>query len=98
MAEIILKTNLPEKATGILFDALEKESQRIQYSLSLAKKRIKRFEKKYDVSSQKFFAEWSAEDLDGQDMEYVEWAGEYQLSIKLTESLAAIKSIENVTQ
>jgi len=31
-------------------------------------------------------------------MEYVEWAGEYQLSIKLNESLSAIKSIENVTQ
>ena len=53
---------------------------------------------KYDVSSEKFFAEWSAEDLEGQDLEYVEWAGEYQLSIKLNESLSAIKSIENVTQ
>ena len=64
MAEIILKTNEPEKATGILFEALEKESQRIQYSLSLAIKRLKRFEKKYDVSSEKFFAEWGAEDLE----------------------------------
>jgi hypothetical protein len=45
MAEIILKTNEPEKAKGILFEALGKELQRIQYSLSLAKKRIKRFEK-----------------------------------------------------
>jgi len=98
MAEIILKTNEPEKATGILFEALEKESQRIQYSLSLAIKRLKRFEKKYDVSSEKFFAEWGAEDLENKDMEYVEWAGEYQLSIKLNESLSAIKSIENVTQ
>ena len=35
----------PEKATGILFETLEKESQRIQYSLSLSIKRIKRFEK-----------------------------------------------------
>jgi hypothetical protein len=98
MAEIILKTNEPEKATGILFEALEKEAQRLQYSLSLAKKRIKGFEKKYNVSSDKFFAEWSAEDLEGQDMEYVEWAGEYQLSMKLNERLSAIKSIENVTQ
>ncbi len=97
MAKIVLNTNKPEKAKGILFDALEKESHRIQYSLSLAKKRIKKFEKKYDVSSEKFFSELSAEDLDGQDMEYVEWAGEYQLLLKLNESLSAIKSIENVT-
>ena len=98
MAEIILKTNEPEKATGIVFEALEKEAQRLQYSASLAKKRIKIFEKKYNVSSDKFFAEWSAEDLEGQDMEYVEWVGEYQLSMKLNERLSAIKSIENVTQ
>jgi hypothetical protein len=98
MAEIILKTNEPEKATGILFEALEKEAQRLQYSLSLAKKRIKRFEKKYNVTSDKFFAEWSAEDLESQDMEYVEWAGEYQISMKLNERLSTIKSIENVTQ
>ena len=98
MAKIILKTNEPEKATGILFEALEKEAQRLQYSLNLAKKRIKKFEKKYNVSSDIFFTEWSAEDLEGQDMEYVEWAGEYQQSMKLNERLSAIKSIENVKQ
>ena len=98
MAKIILKTNELEKATGILFEALEKEAQRLQYSLSLAKKRMKRFEKKYNVSSDKFFAEWSAEDLEGQDMEYVEWAGEYQLALRLNERLMTLKSIENVTQ
>ena len=31
-------------------------------------------------------------------MEYVEWAGEYQFSMKLNENLSAIKSIEHVTQ
>ncbi len=44
-----------------------------------------------------FIAEWSAEDLKGQDMEYVEWAGEYQLALRLNERLFALKSIENVT-
>ncbi len=38
MAEIILKTNEPEKAKGILFEALGKELQRIQYTRQLHKK------------------------------------------------------------
>ena len=97
IAEIILKTSEPEKATGILFEALETEARRLQYSLNLARKRLKRFEKKYNVSSDKFVAEWSAEDLKGQDMEYVEWAGEYQLALQLNERIFALKSIENVT-
>ena len=42
-------------------------------------------------------AEWSAEDLKGQDMEYVEWSGEYQLALRLNERLFTLKSIENVT-
>jgi len=97
MAEIILKTNEPDKAAGILFEALETEARRLQYSLDLAKKRLKKFEKKHNITSDKFIAEWSAEDLKGQDMEYVEWAGEYQLALRLNERLFALKSIENVT-
>ncbi len=97
MAEIILKTSEPDKAVGILFEALETEARRLQYSLNIAKKRLERFEKKYNVSSEKFVAELSAEDLQGQDMEYVEWTGEYQLVLRLNERLLALKSIENVT-
>jgi len=97
MAEIILKTKDPGKVTKILFEAIDLEAKRLQYSLNLAKKRLTSFEKKYNISSNKFITEWSAEDLDGQDMEYIEWAGEYQLSSRLNECLLALKSIENVT-
>ena len=97
MTEIILKTNEPGKAASILFEALKTEERRLQYSLNLAKKRLKKFEKKYNVSSDKFIAEWGAEDLKGKDMEYVEWSGEYQLALRLNERLFTLKSIENVT-
>jgi len=88
MSKIILKTNEPGKTASILFEALEIEEKRLQYSLGLAK---------YNVSSDKFIAEWSAEDLKGQDMEYIEWSGEYQLALRLNERLFTLKSIENVT-
>jgi hypothetical protein len=96
MAEIILKSNTPAKAADILKDALAREASRLKYSLNLAKKRLKRFETKYNISSEKFFNEWSAEDLKGKDLEYVEWAGEYQLFSRLNERLVVLESIENV--
>ena len=94
MAEIILKTNKPDKAPQVLREALETEALRLRYSLNLAKKRLKRFETKYNISSDKFINEWSAEDLKGADLEYVEWAGEYQLFSRLNERLVVLKSIE----
>ncbi len=55
------------------------------------------FKTKYNISSEKFINEWSAEDLKGKDLEYVEWAGEYQLFSRLNERLVVLESIENVT-
>ena len=95
MAEIVLKTNRPDKAPQVLREALETEASRLRYSLNLAKKRLKRFENKYNISSDTFINEWSAEDLKGEDLEYVEWAGEYQLFSRLNERLVVLKSIEN---
>ena len=96
MAEIRLKTDRLDKAVEVLKDALEIETLRLKYSLNLGKKRLKRFENKYNISSEKFINDWSAEDLKGEDLEYVEWAGEYQLFSRLNERLIALKSIENV--
>jgi len=96
MADIILKSNTPVEAADILKDALAIEASRLKYSLNLAKKRMKRFETKYNISSEKFINEWSAEDLKGKDLEYVEWAGEYQLFSRLNERLAVLENIENV--
>jgi hypothetical protein len=97
MPEIVLKTDIPDKAAEIISEALETESLRLKYSIQLAKKRLSKFEKKYQISSEIFIDEWSAEDLDGKDLEYVEWAGEYHLSKKLNERLDALKSIRHVS-
>ncbi len=96
MAQIILKTDMPNQAAKYLVEALETEKSRLRYTMKLAKRRLSRFEKKYRVTSKLFMDEWSAEDLDGKDLEYVEWAGEYKLAKRLDERLNALKSIEHV--
>ena len=96
MDQIILKTNMPNQAAKFLIEALETEKLRLNYSMKLAKRRLSRFEKKYRVTSKEFIEEWSAEDLEGKDLEYVEWAGEYNLTERLDERLNALKSIKHV--
>lgn len=96
MNEIRFKTNMPDKAAKVVIEALETEASRLRYSIQLAKKRLSKFEKKYNISSLKFINEWSAEDLAGKDLEYVEWAGEYHLAKRLSERIDALKSLEHV--
>ena len=96
MAEIKLKTNNLEKAKSILGEVIETETLRLNYSLQLSKKRLAKFEEKYNVTSEVFIKEWAAEDLDGKDIEYVEWAGEFKLASLINERLSTLKSIENV--
>jgi hypothetical protein len=98
MTDIIIKSDKAEKAAEILRETLGAEQSRLNYSLQLARKRISQFEKKYGVSSEIFINEWSAEDLEDKDLEYVEWAGEFKLASRLNDRLATIASIEYVSQ
>jgi len=97
MLTITMKSDSPREAAGILEEVLEKEALRLRYGMNLARNRLKKFEKKYNISSEIFIKEWAAEDLDGKDMEYVEWAGEYQFYAGLNERLRILESIENVS-
>jgi hypothetical protein len=81
----------------VLNEALHMQSLRLRYALNLSRKRLRKFEKKYKVSSEHFMKEWSAEDLAGSDMEYVEWAGEYKLFLIMKERLDALRGIKNVS-
>ena len=47
------------------------------------------------MTSEKFINEWSSEDLEDGDMEYVEWAGEFKLASRLEERLGTLKNIEH---
>ncbi len=57
-------------------------------------KRLAPFEEKYGVTSDHFITEMTAEDLDGQDDEYISWAGEYKLMQRLQEKLQKLREID----
>ncbi|SMP82174.1 hypothetical protein SAMN06295888_14610 [Desulfonatronum zhilinae] len=95
MTEIRLKADNPDKAVEIVVEALAFEEARLQYSLALAKKRLRFFEGKYGVDSERFMGGWTAEDLEGRDMEYVEWAGEYKFATSLMNRIDVITGIRH---
>ena len=96
MAGIRLKSEQSDKAVAILRDAMKTEETRLVHALGIGQRRLMSFEKKYGISSEEFISEWTAENLQGGDVEYVEWAGEIKLTVRLKERLAILKGIEYV--
>jgi hypothetical protein len=74
--------------------AVASEVARLELALEMAHKRLKPFEEKYGVTSEQFMTEMAAEDLEGGDDEYVQWAGEYKLMGDLKEKLAQLREIQ----
>ena len=97
MRQFTLKATDPEKVIPMLQDMIQGETQRLKHSLMRSKKRLDQYESKYNISSDLFMTEWAAEDLPGGDLEYIEWAGEFELATRLQERIAVLESIENVS-
>ena len=74
--------------------AILKETKRLEISIEKSNKRIKGFEKKYNISSEYFLKNYTAEDLDGRDKEYIRWYGEIQLKNRILPDLNKLKEIE----
>lgn len=73
--------------------AVENEIAKLELALKQAKKRLTPFQQKYGVSSEHFITGMTAEDLEGGDDEYVSWAGEYRLMLRLREKLDRLRDI-----
>ncbi|MEA3467628.1 MAG: hypothetical protein U9R57_05305 [Thermodesulfobacteriota bacterium] len=92
-----IKIHSDHASTKAVFsEAIKAEEHRIGYALQLGKKKLDLFEKKYGVSSETFLRDWTAENLDGRDIEYVEWAGEAKLYSRMRERLTILEGIEYV--
>ena len=74
--------------------AIDNEIARLELALMTARKRLLSFEDRYGVTSDHFIATLAAEDLEGKDDEYVQWAGEYELWQRLQQKLEQLRQIE----
>ena len=74
--------------------AIDSEIARLELALMTARRRLLSFEERYGVTSDHFIAILAAEDLEGKDDEYVQWAGEYELWQRLQQKLDQLRQIE----
>ena len=78
---------------SLVKSAIEREIKTLKLAIKMADDRLVPFEKKYAVTSDYFITQMAAEDLEHGDEEYVQWAGEYKLKIRLQEKLSRLQEI-----
>ena len=82
-----------KEGSQTVLSAIEAYKTRLQASIARTKRRLIQFEHKYDVDTAYFLEKMTAEDLDGGDMEYVEWAGESKIMVGLQTELAELENV-----
>ncbi|GAB4295076.1 MAG: hypothetical protein Fur0025_32010 [Oscillatoriaceae cyanobacterium] len=94
MPDIIIKTaNQTEIAP--IERAITAELKRLEWSYEQIRLRLESFEQKYHCPSRNL-VNLAAEDLEGGDLEYVQWAGEYQFFLDLAAEIKCLKDITYV--
>jgi len=94
MATIYMDTRKYGAAQQLVKSAIDSEVARLELALESARKRLLLFENNYGVSSEHFIETMTAEDIEGRDDEYIQWAGEYQLWQRLLQKLDYLRGME----
>lgn len=100
MVKLEIKSDYSDMETlkNLVKTAIKSEIKNLQRSLRKTNQLLKQFEEKYQISSDYFLDNYTAEDLQGGDDEYISWLGEIKIKQKLTNSLEKLRAIEYVTQ
>lgn len=100
MLQLEIKSDAPdlEIVQNLVRAAINSEIKNLKRSIDKTNKLLQAFETKYQISSDFFLSNWTAEDLEGRDDEYVSWAGEIKIKQRLVSALQKLEGIEYVTQ
>lgn len=83
-------------ALPMIQSAIEAKVKRIEIGLQKTEHEIAQFERKYDLSSKEFLTNYTADDLEGGDDDYVGWMGELKLRQAIREELHILQHIDYV--
>ena len=99
MLQLQIKSDSPNIETdqNLVKAAIASEIKNLKRSLAKTDQKLKEFETKYKILSDYFLDNWTAEDLENGDDEYISWLGEIQIKAKLMDSLEKLEGIEYVT-
>lgn len=99
MVKLEIKTDNKDSqlVKNLIQTAINSEVKKLENSLTKTNKILAQFETKYQISSDLFLTNYTAEDLAGGDEEYILWLGEIKVKEKLTKSLEKLQEIEYVS-
>jgi len=96
MIKLQIQSDTKDGVIDIVRAAISSEIKRLEIGLYKTNKQIEKYETEYNVTSEVFQKEFSAEDMRKGDQEYTEWAGELKIREKITADLEKLKEIEYV--
>jgi PHD/YefM family antitoxin component YafN of YafNO toxin-antitoxin module len=80
-----------KQGAQMVLQAIDAHKTRLRAGIERTRRRLAQFEQRYGVDTARFLREMAAEDLEGGDLEYVEWAGEAKLLEGLEAELAELE-------
>ncbi len=94
MIKLAVQSTDAPQAVEWIRSAIDAKIAQIKHAIVITERRLAEFESKYQADSQTFLETMTAEDLEGGDLEYVEWYGECELLKRLQLQLDQLMSIE----
>jgi len=96
MIKLQIQSDTKDGVIDIIRAAISSEIKRLEIGLYKTNKQIEKYEIEYNVTSEVFQKEFSAEDMRKGDQEYIAWAGELKIREKIMADLKKLKEIEYV--
>lgn len=93
MSQIILKTDDTISIKPLVISALHAEENEIRTGILKTKQKLAALERKYNLSTEDFL-KTPFESLPFNELEAIEWSGEYETLKRLEDELSALKKIE----
>lgn len=92
---IVNASNRSKKQTAVrlLKNALNREQSILKTGLKRTESKLKVLENKYSMSSSKFFKQYKNGEVDDR-IDFVDWAGEFQIYKSLQEQMNVLKEIK----
>ena len=87
MIRLQIQSDAQESALDLIRSAIAAETSRLEFGLKATERHLKTFEERYQVTSEEFLRDFSAEDLADRDLEYVCWAGELRIHERISAQL-----------
>jgi nuclear transport factor 2 (NTF2) superfamily protein len=95
MTRLQIDSDKRDHVVVIIQAAISSEIKRLELGLAKTNRQIVRFEKEYNISSDHFLRNYTAENMKNGDLGYIQWAGELQIRERIFEDLKNLMDNQN---